>query len=220
MSRATGIVSVALITAGLVVVADVAVTLAWKEPISSLYGALRQATASGEAEELEESFPAVTGPSQAHLRRQSARLARRLEEEIGTGEGIGRVRIPRIGVDYALVEGTDDASLQRGPGRYPATGLPGQERTTAIAGHRTTYQAPFRKLDQLERDDEVLIEMPYADFAFRVRRAAVVEPDRTEIVRDLGRERLVLTACHPLYSDAQRYAVFADLESVSPPAGS
>jgi sortase A len=211
------IASAALITAGLVVVSDVAVTLAWKEPVSSLYGAIRQATAGDDFEALEDSFPAVSGPSQAELRREANRLARRLADEIGTGEGFARVRIPAIGVDYAVVEGTDGGSLQRGPGHYPATGLPGQRRTTAIAGHRTTYQAPFREIDRLEGGDEVIVETPYADFAYLVEHAEVVEPDRTDIVRDTGRERLVLTACHPLYSDAQRYAVFAKLETVAEP---
>jgi sortase A len=208
---------VALITAGVVIVSDVAVTLAWKEPISSLYGAIRQAGAGDDFEALEDSFPAASGPSQAELRREANRLARRLEDEIGTGEGFARVRIPALGVDYTVVEGTDETSLQRGPGHYPATGLPGQRRTTAIAGHRTTYQAPFRQIDELEGDDEVIIETPYADFTYLVQHAEVVEPDRTDIVRDRGHERLVLTACHPLYSDAQRYAVFARLEAVAEP---
>jgi sortase A len=218
VSRTLRIASLALITAGLVVVCDVAVTLAWKEPISSLYGAIRQATAGDDFEELEESFPAVSGPSQKELRRQANRLALRLRDEIGTGEGFARVRIPAIGADYAVVEGTDEASLQRGPGHYPSTGLPGQRETTAIAGHRTTYLAPFREINELERDDEVIVETPYADFTYRVVHAEVVEPDRTDIVRDNGRERLVLTACHPLYSDAQRYAVFAKLDSVAEPS--
>ncbi len=217
MSRGLRVASLALITAGLVVVSDVAVTLAWKEPISSLYGAIRQATAGDDFDALEESFPAVSGPSQAKLRRQANRLARRLQDEIGTGEGFARVQIPAIGVDYAVVEGTDDASLQRGPGHYPATGLPGQRNTTAIAGHRTTYQAPFREIDELEGGDEVVVETPYADFTYSVQHAEVVEPDRTDIVRDRGRDLLVLTACHPLYSDAQRYAVFAKLETVTEP---
>jgi sortase A len=217
MSGGLRIASVALITAGVVVVSDVAVTLAWKEPVSSLYGAIRQAAAGDDLEALEESFPAVSGPTQAELRRDANRLARRLRDEIGTGEGFARVRIPAIGVDYAVVEGTDHASLQRGPGHYPATGLPGQRRTTAVAGHRTTYLAPFREIDELEGGDEVIVETPYADVTYLVEHAEVVEPHRTDIVREVGRDRLVLTACHPLYSDAQRYAVFAKLDSVAEP---
>jgi sortase A len=217
VSRGLRIASLALITAGLVVVSDVAVTLAWKEPISSLYGAIRQATAGDDFEALEDSFPEASGPSQAELRREANRLARRLREEIGTGQGFARIRIPSIGVEYAVVEGTDDTSLQRGPGHYPATALPGQRRTTAIAGHRTTYQAPFREIDKLEGGDEVLVETPYADFTYLVEHAEIVEPDRTDIVRNRGRDLLVLTACHPLYSDAERYAVFAKLETVAEP---
>jgi sortase A len=217
VARGLRITSVALITAGFVVVGDVAVTLAWKEPISSLYGAIRQASAGDDFETLEDSFPAVSGPTQAELRRDADRLARLLQDELGSGEGFARIRVPDIGVDYAVVEGTDEGSLQRGPGHYPATGLPGQGRTTAIAGHRTTYLAPFRKLDELDGGDEVIVETPYADFTYLVEHAEVVEPDRTDIVSERGRDRLVLTACHPLYSDDQRYAVFADLETVAEP---
>ena len=219
MSPVTRIVSVALITAGVVVLSDVAATLAWKEPVSAIYTAVRQALAADDFAALEDSFPAASGPSQAALRRDAARLARRLEDEIGTGEGFARLRIPAIDGDEVIVEGTDAGSLQKGPGHYPGTGLPGQDRTTAIAGHRTTYLAPFRKLNELEGGDEVIVETPYADFTYLVEHAEVVEPDRTDIVRDRGRDRLVLTACHPLYSDAQRYAVFADLETVAEPGG-
>ena len=217
MSRGLAIVSVVLVTAGLVVVADVAVTLAWKEPVSSIYGALKQAGLDDDVAALEDSFPEAAGPSTAELRRDAARLARRLASEVGQGEGIGRLRIPAIGAEYALVEGTDSGSLQEGPGHYSATGLPGSGETVGIAGHRTTYLAPFRKIDKLEGGDEVVLEMPYATLTYSVDDARVVAPSQVGIVRDRRHERLVLTACHPLYSDAERYAVFADLQAVAEP---
>ena len=218
MSRALSIVSVILVTAGAVVLLDVGVTLAWKEPVSSIYGAIQQLGLDDDVEALEESFPEAEGPTPAALRRDAARLARKLAAESGQGEGIGRLLIPAIGADYALIEGTDPGSLERGPGHYSGTDLPGAGSTVGIAGHRTTYLAPFRKIDQLEGGDEVTLEMPYATLVYTVDDARVVEPSQVGIVRKRKEERLVLTACHPLYSAAQRYAVFADFDRVEPAA--
>jgi sortase A len=218
MSRGLAIASVAFVTAGCLVLLDVGATLAWKEPISTLYGSLRQAALGGELESLEDSFPEASGPSAAALRRDAARLARKLAAEAGQGEAIGRLRIPAIDANYVLVEGTDATSLQEGPGHYSATGLPGSGRTIGIAGHRTTYLAPFRSINELEGGDEVVIEMPYATLHYSVDDARVVAPTQVGIVRERKHERLVLTACHPLYSAAQRYAVFADLDRVEAPA--
>src|SRR4051794_36627701 len=107
----------------------------------------------------------------------------------------------------------DTASLEKGPGHYPDTAFPGQGTTIGIAGHRTTYRAPFRHIDSLQPGDEIKIEMPYADFVYTVQTHRIVAPTETDIVDPVGYERLVLTACHPLYSASQRYAVFAKLKS-------
>lgn len=209
----------ALITAGLVVLADVAATLAWKEPVSTVYGSIQQGKAEDELAELEGRFPAradlrvierVDG-----IRKKVEVLAGRFAERARTGEAIGRLRIPSIDLDVVAVEGTDTASLQKGPGHYPETRFPGQGGTVAIAGHRTTYLAPFRHLDQLKRGDEIEIEMPYANFAYRVQKTRVVDDSAVDIIHEAGYERLVLTACHPLYSAAQRIAAFARLSKVS-----
>jgi sortase A len=213
--RAKRIAAVALITAGMVVLADVAVTLAWKEPLTSLYATVLQSGAKDDIASLESDFPSATARNQAQLRREVHRLANRFEGEIEQGQGIGFIRIPAIEADYALIEGIDLDELESGPGRYSSAALPGQGETIAVAGHRTTFLAPFRQIDELERDDEVTIEMPYARFTYSVERARVVEPYELEVVRPVGRERLVLTACHPLHSAAQRYVVFAELEEIA-----
>jgi sortase A len=224
--RTLRILSTALITAGIVILADVAMTLAWKEPVSSIYGSIQQAQAADELDELREEFP-----SPADLRalervegvRAKARvLADRFADQVRErdGEGIGRVRIPELDLDTVLVEGTDAGTLKKGPGRYPETSVPGQGRTIGIAGHRTTYLAPFRHIDDLEEGDEVVVEMPYATFAYEVEQIDIVEPTDVHIVDDTDHERVVLTACHPLYSAAERYAVFARLVDVSLFAGS
>lgn len=229
MHRALRVFSTALITAGLVVLADVGMTLAWKEPMSTIYGSIKQGQAEDELGDLEGRFPspadlrALAGVEGAE--RRARLLADRFERSVRHGEGIGRIRIPAIDLDTVVVEGTDTASLQKGPGHYTTVGdeegrdngsaFPGQGRTVGIAGHRTTYLAPFKQIDDLERGDDVVLEMPYATFTYRVEDHEVVEPTEVDVVRDRGYEQLVLTACHPLYSAAQRWVVFARLEEVS-----
>ena len=226
MRRALHILSTALITAGLVILLDVALTLVWKEPLSTVYGSIQQGRAEDSLEQLERSFFAREDveplqadspdrPSAAE-RRQLEELAGIFSEEVDTGEGIGKLEIPSIGVDSVIVEGTDTATLQKGPGRYPETAFPGQGRTIGVAGHRTTYGAPFRKINEIADGDEIVVEMPYATFTYVVEKHEIVDPSQVEIVRDVGYERLVLTACHPLYSAAQRWAVFAKLADVAP----
>ena len=213
--RVGRIAGVALVTAGVVVICDVAITLAWKEPVSSLYAAIAQSNAEGDVEELEDSFPEATGPDQATIRRRARKLANKFTDEVETDEGIGRIEIPEIDAKYALVQGTDLDALKKGPGHYPKTSFPGQGDTVGVAGHRTTYLAPFRHIDELERGDEIVLEMPYASFTYEVAHKRIVEPDTLGVVRRVKTERVVLTACHPLHSAAKRYVVFGRLASVA-----
>ena len=123
--------------------------------------------------------------------------------------------IPRIDLDIVFVEGTDTASLQKGPGHYPSTAFPGQGKTIAIAGHRTTYLAPFDDIDKIEDGDEITLEMPYANFTYTVQKHKIVDPSDVWVIEDRGYERLVLSACHPKFSAAQRYIIFAKLDEIS-----
>jgi sortase A len=217
--RALRIFSISLITTGLVILTDVALTLAWQEPVSSIYGSIQQGKAEDELAELEASFPSTEDLEALEgvqgVTAKARVLADRFAEEAETGRGIGRIEIPRIGVGTVVIQGTDSTSLQKGPGHYPETAFPGQGKTIGIAGHRTTYLAPFHDIDKIQQGDDVIIEMPYATFTYEVNSTDIVEPSAVEIVDDVGYERLVLTACHPLYSAAQRYAIFARLESIS-----
>jgi len=216
-----GILSVALITAGIVILADAGMTLAWKEPVSWVYGEINQRQAEGQLEDLEEEFAAVVDfeavADAGSIDKQAQELARQFSRKVPDGEGIGRVKVPSVGIDYVFVEGTDTETLQRGPGRYPGTAFPGEGRTIGIAGHRTTYSAPFRRINDVEGGDEIIIEMPYGKFTYEVEKSEIVEPTDVQIVDDVGRERLVLTACHPLFSAAERFALFADLASIELP---
>ncbi|MFN2612549.1 MAG: hypothetical protein ABR536_04165, partial [Solirubrobacterales bacterium] len=130
MYRFTRILSVALITAGLVVLADAAVTLLWQEPMSAAYGSYRQHQAEQELADLEDSFSSSVDPAAlagiTGDTDQAAALAGIFQKQISRGDAIGRVVIPRIGLNIVLIEGTDTASLQKGPGHYDYTPLPGQ----------------------------------------------------------------------------------------------
>ena len=207
-----------LITAGIVVLADAALTLVWQEPLSAAYGSLKQGQAEDQLDDLEADYPsaadlaAIAGVSCSAAK--SRILADRFEPHVEEGQAIARIKIDRIGLDMVFVQGTDTASLQKGPGHYKATTLPGQPGTVAIAGHRTTYLAPFRDIDQIEDGDEIRVEMPYAAFNYVVEKHEVVDPGDVGIINPVGYDRLVLTACHPPYSAAERYAVFAKLSRI------
>ena len=217
MHRPLRILSTALITAGLVVMADVALTLLWQEPVSAAYASLQQSRASDELAELESEFdPGDVGFLSANAS-EAARarvLAESFQGTIENGQPIGRVEVDSIGLDTVLMNGTDTSTLQKGPGRYPRTPLPGYGKTTGIAGHRTTYLAPLRKINEISDGDEIRVELPYAAFTYEVEKHEIVEPSDVQIVDPVGYERVVLTACHPLYSAAQRWAVFGRLTRI------
>ena len=207
--------STILILAGLMLLADVGLTLVWQEPVSALYAQWRQDALADDLEEL--STPNLSPGEQKALERlpldkdRAAFLARALERRTDAGDPVGRIRIPEVGLSKVIVEGTDGGSLRKGPGHYPETPLPGIRGTVAIAGHRTTYGAPFRDLDKLESRDELVVEMPYGRFTYEVEREQIVDPTATWVTRRVGHDRLVLTACHPKYSAAQRIVIFARL---------
>ncbi|MGH9234432.1 MAG: class E sortase [Acidimicrobiales bacterium] len=134
------------------------------------------------------------------------------------GDAIAHLRIPAIGVDKIVVSGVQVADLKRGPGHYPDSPLPGQPGNAAIAGHRTTYGAPFNRLDELEQGDEILVTTVQGAFRYEVRETLVVNPDQVEVLDDYGDDRLTLTACHPKYSARQRIVVVAALIGDAAPA--
>lgn len=219
MARLVRILSIALITAGLVVFADIGITLVYKEPLSSIYGAIRQGEAASELDEAEARYPSRADRlAVARVRgreRRLAILAQRFAAHAGNGEAIGRIRAPAMdGLNIVVIQGTDAASLEKGPGHYPETSFPGEGGTAGIAGHRTTYLAPFRHIDSMHAGDRIVLEMPYATFVYRVQRTAIVDPSDIGVVRDVGYERLVLSACNPLYSAEERFIVFARMETV------
>ena len=213
MRRALRALSTILIIAGVLLIVDAGITLAWQEPISAIYARLTQNRLNDDLRALDRAPPtALQLRALARLRTEQRRiafLARALRRRAQPGDAIGRIRIKKIGISFVVVQGTDGSSLQKGPGHYPDTPLPGMPGTVAIAGHRTTYLAPFRHVDELHRGNLIDVQMPYGHFTYAVERMRIVSPSEYSVIRAVGYDRLVLTACHPLYSAAQRIVVFA-----------
>jgi sortase A len=134
------------------------------------------------------------------------------------GDAVAVLRIPRIGVDKAVVEGVSRADLREGPGHYPGTPLPGQPGNAAIAGHRTTYGAPFYRLDSLSPGDVISVTTRQGEFRYVVERKQVVRPSQGEPLTNTLDNRLTLTTCHPRFSARQRLVVTATMQGEAAPA--
>jgi sortase A len=183
-----------MIVSGVLLIGDAAVTVLWQEPVSAF----------------------VSERQQNQLEKQLFDPPEHVEKRIRKrrplpGDAIGKLEIPAIGVSEYVVEGTDTGNLRKGPGHYPETPLPGERGTVAIAGHRTTYGAPFRDIDKLKRGQVITLDMPYGRFVYRVERVKIVDDQDLSVLEPVGYNRLMLSACHPLYSAAQRVIAFARL---------
>jgi sortase A len=216
--RALGIV---LILAGTLALIDAGVTLMWQEPFSALYAKLRQDHLSGALSKVEHAAPTVAEAQAlvdlSEVRQRVAVLAGGLQGRAKDGSPVGRIHIPRIGADFVVVKGTSTSDLESGPGVYPETVFPGMAGTTAIAGHRTTYLAPFRHVDQLRHGSLIQLNMPYAHFTYTVIEKRVVAPtDVRAAIGNVGYSRLVLSACTPLFSAAKRLLIYARLTRTVP----
>ena len=220
MRRLIRDVSSVLIITGVLLVLDAGVTLIWQEPVTAVVALIKRS-------QIDKRFLSFrTAPlTQLDLHalntlqtmdQRISFLARREQRQVATGDAIGRIVIKKIGTSFDIVQGTDAASLEKGPGHYPATSLPGLGQTVAIAGHRTTYLAPFRHIDSLSPGDQIIVKMPYARFTYVVQYHKIVLPTALWVTNNVGYERLVLSACNPLYSAAQRIIVFARLQEVQP----
>ena len=145
------------------------------------------------------------------------------------GEAVARIEIPDLGVDKVVVKGVQVADLRKGPGHYPDTRQIGFVGNTAIAGHRTTYGAPFNRIDELLPGDEIRLTSILGTFVYRVMDPLtaypdhadevdelgeghiIVRPSDTWVLGDFGDNRVTLTACHPKLSSRQRIIVAAEL---------
>ncbi len=206
---------------GVLLLLDAGLTLTWQEPVSAFMASRDQSALDDELKGLDKQVEAdkkslVSLESLRDARARMKELARLQRRRDGKGDPVGRLRMPSIDRSYVVVEGTDLGTLRKGPGHYPKTPLPGEGGTVGVAGHRTTYGAPFRTVDKLKPGDTMEMDMPYGRFHYRVDKVQIVNPDAVWITDKRKRETLVLSACHPLYSAAKRIVVFSTLVRSEP----
>jgi sortase A len=223
MRRLSRVAGTILVVAGLGMLAWVLVVWRWQDPFTALYTQWKQHQLS---QTYERRF---SGYEPAQLRRNEvsisartkviAREARLYRIQSGRGQAIGRIRVPRLQLNMILVNGTDHGSLTKGPGRDRRTYMPGEGQLIYIAGHRTTYLAPFAHIERLQSGDAVTLEVPYATFRYRVFKHRIVGAHEMSVLRSHGVEVVELQACHPRFFATQRYIAYARLVRVEPRGG-
>ena len=218
--RTRRVLGAVLAVLGALLVLDAALTLAWREPVTWLLDRGGQPRLERRLATLDRTFAATLGHELPARLSAGARLdvaAHALDRRTRPGDPLGRISIPSIGARFVVVQGTASHDLRFGPGHYVPTALPGEGGTFGLAGHRTTHLQPFRSIDALRPGDTIVMTMPYGRFTYRVEGTQIVAPsDVGVLTRAAGAERIVLTACHPLYSAAQRIVVSGRLVSATP----
>jgi len=210
----------ALVAAGVLMLVWVLVVWRWEDPFTALYTHWKQHQLAHSYDQRFAAYePERAQGSLAATMRSIAREGRRYRLDSQRGQAIGRIRVPRLGLNMILVNGTDDSTLKKGPGRDLRTYMPGEGQLIYIAGHRTTYLAPFAHIDAIRTGDYVALEVPYGIFRYRVFRHVVVPANDLAVLRSHGREVVVLQACHPRFFASHRYLVYARLVRVDPREG-
>lgn len=212
--RATGAL---LALGGLLMLAWVVTVWQWQDPVTLVLNKREQAQLASTYEERARHLPpTTTRPQAADLEAFYRRSAVAYRKKTGVGEPIGRLVVPRLGLRVWVVLGTDTESLKKGPGLHPPTGFPGEGRLTYVAGHRTTYGAPFSDIDKLKPGDPVTLEVPYGTFRYVVTGHRIVRADQLEVLQSRGREEIALQACWPRFFASHRYIAYAKLDRVIP----
>jgi sortase A len=221
MRRSLRWLGTAMVIAGLLLLAWVVVVWRWEDPFTSLYTAYQQRSLSSSLDRKMDAYKpvAVSGASLAAVRRTLRAEAAAYRRDVHRGEAIGRIKVPNLGVNMVLVDGTDHDSLKRGPGLQRQTFMPGEGELIYIAGHRTTYAAPFSHIDRLRRGDRVTLEMPYGTFVYAITGHRVVRATDTWVLRSHHREVVALQACHPRFFASHRYIAYATPVQVIPRGG-
>jgi sortase A len=220
LSRIAGTI---LVVAGLGMLAWVLVVWRWQDPFTALYTHWKQHQLSQTYERRFSQYePAQLRRNEVSISARTkviAREARLYRIQSGRGQAIGRIRVPRLQLNMILVNGTDHDSLTKGPGRDRRTYMPGEGQLVYIAGHRTTYLAPFAHIERLQSGDAVTLEVPYATFRYRVFKHRIVGAHEMSVLRSHGVEVVELQACHPRFFATQRYIAYARLVRVEPRGG-
>ena len=207
---------------GVLAIAWTVLVWRWQDPFTALYTHYQQHQLASSYEHLLATFPAphyAMGTSLAEARVEVRDAAHAYRRSAKPGTAIGRIRIPRLGLNMVFVNGTDHDTLKKGPGRYLGSYMPGEGQLVYVAGHRTTYLAPFSHIDELRAGDRVTLSMPYGTFEYAITRHVIVKADDLAVLRSHGREVVVLQACHPRFFATNRYLVYGRLARVEPRGG-
>lgn len=214
MRRFARISGAFLVVAGAGALAWALTVWQWQDPLTLLLNELEQRELAdafdGRLEESRDLLATSTRPADLSA------SAIRWRKSSRRGDAVARITIPSIGLEAVVVNGTDPDTLKRGPGRYLGSAMPGEGELVYVAGHRTTYGAPFSKIDRLGKGDRVRVELPYATFEYAVTGRRIVAASEVSVLKSKGLEQLALQACHPRFFATQRIIVYAKPVSVSP----
>jgi sortase A len=221
MHRGMRIAGTLLAIGGLLMLVWALVVWQWMDPFTAVYTKWKQHQLASQYDHRAAAYrpDAAVGASLTAERQTIAHEARLYRGEVQRGDAIGRIRIPDLGLDMVLVNGTDHETLKKGPGRYLGSFMPGENGLVYVAGHRTTYLAPFSHIDDLQKGDSVAIEVPYGTFTYRISGHRIVAADDVSVLRSPRHERLILQACHPRFFATQRYLQYGQLVRVEPTGG-
>jgi len=211
-----------LLVIGIGVLAWAATVYLWKDPFTTAYTAYEQRQLASNLDSAFESWEPAPKPKPVSRPAPTpkpqhdnvSREAKRFRLESDDGDAIARLKVPRLDLSAVVVNGTSASDLRRGPGRHEDSFLPGEGELVYVAGHRTTYGAPFSAINELEAGDTITVELPYGTVEYRVTRHRIVDDNDLSVLESHGREELVLQACHPRFFASQRYLVYARPVSV------
>ena len=226
----------ALMTFGALTLVWAIVVWRWEDPFTALYTMYEQHGLSQAYDRRVSQFkataPKLVSPTRAASRTANRVLAARLRLETEEraiaaaarryrlasreGDPLGRIIVPRLGLNMIFLDGTSEWSLAKGPGRDLQTFMPGEGRLVYIAGHRTTFLAPFANINALRPGDTIRLELPYATFVYSVTRHIIVVYNDMAVLRPGTSELLALQACHPRFFATHRYIVYARPMKVIP----
>jgi sortase A len=206
-----------LLVIGIGVLAWAATVYLWKDPFTTAYTAYEQRRLASNLDSAFESWEPAPKPKPVSRPAPTpkpqhdnvSREAKRFRLESDDGDAIARLKVPRLDLSVVVVNGTSTSDLRRGPGRHEDSFLPGEGELVYVAGHRTTYGAPFSTINELEPGDTITVELPYGTVEYRVTRHRIVDDNDLSVLESHGREELVLQACHPRFFASQRYLVYA-----------
>lgn len=223
MKRLFRILGTLMIVAGGLMLAWAVTVWQWQDPFTAVLHSRDQRSLERTFErqlQRHDRPQIIASASPAKVRKSLSQEAIAWRKRAKQGDAVARLRIPRLGVTEIVVNGTDPNSLKRGPGRYLGTAMPGEGELVYIAGHRTTYGAPFAHINRLRKGDRVFLELPYGTIEYAVTGHVIVPADQLSVLKSKGFEQLALQACHPRFFASQRYIAYAKPVGVTLPGSS